>query len=152
MAGSAGMARSANERVEPRSEGVSDHGGERTAGVWRPIPNATRKPHPKSSKHREQSQWFDPSKGYGFIVADDNLPDILLHVTCLRHRGLQTIREGARMVCEVMKSPGGLQAVQISSVDESTAIPWAFASFSQRTHVTVVARWRPDWERIAVVK
>jgi CspA family cold shock protein len=61
-------------------------------------------------------KWFDPSKGYGFIVADDNLPDILLHVTCLRHSGLQTIREGARMVCEVMKSPRGLQAVQISRV------------------------------------
>jgi CspA family cold shock protein len=67
-------------------------------------------------------KWFDLSKGYGFIAADDNLPDILLHVTCLRHSGLQTIREGTRMVCEVMKSPRGLQAVQISSVDESTAI------------------------------
>jgi hypothetical protein len=43
------------------------------------MPNATSKPHPKSSKRREQFKWFDPSKGYGFIVADDNLPDILLH-------------------------------------------------------------------------
>ncbi len=29
-------------------------------------------------------KWFDPSKGYGFIVPDDNLPDVLLHLTCLR--------------------------------------------------------------------
>ncbi|MHC5804451.1 cold-shock protein, partial [Streptococcus pyogenes] len=28
-------------------------------------------------------KWFDASKGYGFIVPDNGLPDILLHVTCL---------------------------------------------------------------------
>src|SRR6478672_9467845 len=67
-------------------------------------------------------KWFDPSKGYGFIVPDENLPDVLLHVTCLRHSGLQTAREGARTVCEVMWNPRGLQAVRISSMDDSTAI------------------------------
>ena len=25
-------------------------------------------------------KWFDPSKGYGFIVPDEDLPDVLLHV------------------------------------------------------------------------
>src|SRR5262249_1582140 len=29
-------------------------------------------------------KWFDVSKGYGFIVPDNGMPDILLHVTCLR--------------------------------------------------------------------
>ena len=32
-------------------------------------------------------KWFDPAKGYGFIVPDDDLPDVLLHVTCLRRGG-----------------------------------------------------------------
>ena len=45
-------------------------------------------------------KWFDPSRGYGFIVPDEDLPDVLLHVTCLRHGGLQTAYEGARVVCE----------------------------------------------------
>ena len=27
-------------------------------------------------------KWFDPSAGYGFIIPDDDLPDVLLHVTC----------------------------------------------------------------------
>ncbi len=35
-------------------------------------------------------KWFDASKGYGFIVPDDDLPDVLLHVTCLRRDGHQT--------------------------------------------------------------
>ena len=29
-------------------------------------------------------KWFDPSKGYGFIAPDEGLPDVLLHVSCLR--------------------------------------------------------------------
>ena len=32
-------------------------------------------------------KWFDVSKGYGFIVPDNGLPDILLHVTCRRMSG-----------------------------------------------------------------
>ena len=32
-------------------------------------------------------KWFDVSKGFGFIVPDDDLPDVLLHVSCLRDDG-----------------------------------------------------------------
>ena len=32
-------------------------------------------------------KWFDVSKGYGFIVPDNGLADVLLHVTCLRAGG-----------------------------------------------------------------
>ena len=39
-------------------------------------------------------KWFDPSKGYGFIIPDENLPDIFLHLTCLRRCGFQTAFEG----------------------------------------------------------
>ena len=28
-------------------------------------------------------KWFDVSKGFGFVVPDDDLPDVLLHVSCL---------------------------------------------------------------------
>ena len=48
-------------------------------------------------------KWFDPSKGYGFIAPDEDLPDVLLHVTCLRRGGFQTAFEGARVVCEVVR-------------------------------------------------
>ena len=62
-------------------------------------------------------KWFDPSKGYGFIAPDEDLPDVLLHVTCLRHGGFQAASEGARVVCEVVKSSKGLQAVRICCID-----------------------------------
>src|SRR4051812_3367154 len=67
-------------------------------------------------------KWFDVSKGFGFIVPDNGLPDILLHVTCLRRDGFQTAYEGARIVAEVLQRPKGLQGFRILSMDESTAI------------------------------
>ncbi len=91
-------------------------------------------------------KWFDASKGYGFIVPDNGLPDILLHVTCLRAGGFQTAYEGARVVCEVLKRPKGMQAFRILSMDESTAIHPS--QLPQRTHVVVTPE--SDWERAYV--
>jgi len=81
-------------------------------------------------------KWFDVSKGYGFIVPDNGLPDILLHVTCLRRDGYQTAYEGARVVVEVLQRPKGLQCFRILSMDETTAVHPAQLP-PPRTHVSV---------------
>jgi cold shock protein len=81
-------------------------------------------------------KWFDVSKGYGFIVPDNGLPDILLHVTCLRRDGFQVAYEGARVVVEVLQRARGLQAFRLISMDESTAIHPAQLP-PPRTHVSV---------------
>jgi cold shock protein len=81
-------------------------------------------------------KWFDVAKGYGFIVPDNGMQDVLLHVTVLRRDGYQTAYEGARIVCEVLARPKGLQAFRIISMDESTAIHPAQMP-PPRTHVTV---------------
>lgn len=81
-------------------------------------------------------KWFDVSKGFGFIVPDNGLPDVLLHVTCLRRDGYQVAYEGARVVCEVLQRPRGLQAFRVLSMDDSTAVHPAQLP-PPRTHVTV---------------
>jgi cold shock protein len=81
-------------------------------------------------------KWFDVSKGYGFIIPDNGMPDVLLHVTCLRRDGYQVAYEGARVVVEALQRPRGLQAFRILSMDESTAIHPA-QMLPPRTHVTV---------------
>src|ERR1700704_318630 len=83
-------------------------------------------------------KWFDVSKGFGFIVPDNGLPDILLHVTCLRRDGYQVAYEGARVVVEASQGGRGLQAFRILSMDESTALHPAQMP-PARTHVTVAA-------------
>ncbi|MEO0619574.1 MAG: cold-shock protein [Pseudomonadota bacterium] len=86
-------------------------------------------------------KWFDASKGYGFIVPDEPGDDILLHVTCLRAGGHQTAYEGARVHCQVLKRPRGLQAFRILEMDESTAIHPS--ELPPRTHVSVTPE--SDW-------
>jgi CspA family cold shock protein len=81
-------------------------------------------------------KWFDVAKGYGFIVPDNGMADVLLHVTCLRRDGFQTAYEGSRVACEVVPGPKGLQAFRVLSMDESTAIHPAQMP-PPRTHVTV---------------
>jgi cold shock protein len=81
-------------------------------------------------------KWFDVAKGYGFIVPDNGMADVLLHVTCLRRDGFQTAYEGSRVSCEVLPGPKGLQAFRVLSMDESTAIHPAQMP-PPRTHVTV---------------
>ena len=82
-------------------------------------------------------KWFDVAKGFGFVIPDEaGLPDVLLHVTCLRRDGFQTAYEGSRVVCEAMRRQKGLQAMRVLSMDESTAIHPSQLPPS-RTHVQV---------------
>ena len=83
-------------------------------------------------------KWFDVAKGYGFIVPDNGLPDVLVHVTTLRRDGFHTAREGARVVCEVLQRAKGLQVFRVLSLDLSTAIHPS-QSGPARTHVEVSA-------------
>lgn len=80
-------------------------------------------------------KWFDVSKGFGFIVPDDDLPDVLVHVTCLRNDGYAIALEGARVVCEAVWREKGLQALKILSMDESTAVHPIQTAARTRTEV-----------------
>jgi CspA family cold shock protein len=81
-------------------------------------------------------KWFDAGKGFGFIVPDNGMADVLLHVTCLRRDGYHTAYEGARIVVEALNRPGGLQAFRIVSMDDSTALHPSQMP-APRTHVVV---------------
>jgi CspA family cold shock protein len=81
-------------------------------------------------------KWFDVSKGYGFIVPDNGMADVLLHVTCLRRDGFQTAYEGARVVAEVQERQKGYQCFRVVSMDESTAIHPS--QLPPRTHTSVM--------------
>ncbi len=81
-------------------------------------------------------KWFDVAKGYGFIIPDNGLPDVLIHVTTLRRDGFQTAREGARVVCEALQRQKGLQVFRVLSLDLSTAVHPS-QSGPPKTHVDV---------------
>jgi CspA family cold shock protein len=68
-------------------------------------------------------KWFDPVKGYGFIVAGDGSGDVLLHLSCLRQAGHDLVYEGATVRCEAVRRTKGMQALRLLDLDNSTAVP-----------------------------
>ena len=72
-------------------------------------------------------KWFDPVKGYGFIVpeepADDLGGDVLLHMSVLRSAGFSAVPENATIVCDAVQGERGVQATRVLELDDS-----AFAS------------------------
>jgi CspA family cold shock protein len=72
-------------------------------------------------------KWFDPGKGYGFIVPDEpgqtGLKDVLLHVTSLRQSGRESALEGSTIVCDAVRRAKGWQVSAIVDLDESAAPP-----------------------------
>ncbi len=61
-------------------------------------------------------KWFDPVKGFGFVVSDAGGPDILLHVNVLRNFGQSSVADGARVELEVQRTDRGVQATQVISL------------------------------------
>ncbi len=62
-------------------------------------------------------KWFDSTKGYGFVIVDDNEGDVLLHANVLRNFGRSSVAEGARITMEVQGTERGRQAVEILEIE-----------------------------------
>lgn len=67
-----------------------------------------------------QVKWFDPAKGFGFVVADAGGPDILLHANVLRNFGQGSVSDGSRIRLLAQRTERGIQAVEIHSIDPPT--------------------------------
>jgi CspA family cold shock protein len=62
-------------------------------------------------------KWFDPVKGFGFVLAEDGGPDILLHANVLRNFGQGSVADGARITIEVHSTDRGVQATDVLSIE-----------------------------------
>ena len=68
-------------------------------------------------------KWYDPAKGYGFLVPDDGSPDIYCRGSALTAVGLDTLLAGAAVACETVQGRRGTEVYRILSIDFSTAAP-----------------------------
>ncbi|HVI99616.1 MAG TPA: cold shock domain-containing protein [Sphingomonas sp.] len=93
-----------------------------------PVPRApdqTRKTAEQEADERVYSgtlKWFDVTRGFGFLVADEPVGDILIHFTVLQPHGRRSLPEGARVECIAVQRDRGLQAREIVSIDLSNAV------------------------------
>lgn len=70
-------------------------------------------------------KWFDPAKGFGFIVSEETTADILLHANVLRNFGQSSVADGAGITVRVQTTPRGVQAVEVMAIEppEGVALP-----------------------------
>ena len=62
-------------------------------------------------------KWFDPSKGFGFVVSDEGGPDILLHANVLRNYGQSSVADSAGIEVEIQETARGIQAIAVLRID-----------------------------------
>ncbi len=124
-----GAAESVTEQVETTTQ--TDTGAAAPAVAYSPEPEV------QIFQVTGFVKWFDIARGYGFIIPDSGIRDVLIHLSCLKRDGFEAPLEGTRIVCEAVQRQKGYQCLRVLDVDTSTAIhPVERVA---RTHVTVEA-------------
>lgn len=62
-------------------------------------------------------KWFNNEKGYGFIEHTNN-EDIFVHYSAIRHEGYKTLTEGQVVNFDLIETPKGLQAINVTIKQE----------------------------------
>lgn len=59
-------------------------------------------------------KWWNPVRGFGFIVSDETLADIYVHCSSLQ--GVEDLQEGMRVTFEVATFEGRKSAQNVAAV------------------------------------
>jgi len=58
-------------------------------------------------------KWFNPTKGFGFIVPDDGGNDVFVHISEVEKAGLKALDEGQKVNFELADNRGRQAATDI---------------------------------------
>jgi len=62
-------------------------------------------------------KWFNDAKGFGFIEPEGGGADVFAHFSAIQMDGFRTLKQGARVVFELMQGPKGNLAQNIRPVE-----------------------------------
>ena len=70
-----------------------------------------------ADKEREEMaqgtvKWFNDSKGFGFITAEDGT-DVFVHHTSIQGNGFKSLQEGDKVSFDIEKGPKGPKAINV---------------------------------------
>ena len=68
-----------------------------------------------------QVRWFNRSKGYGFLLGEDGLTEIFIHMETVRRGGFDTLEPGQRVRARTSLGPRGALAVVIAPEEQADA-------------------------------
>ncbi len=57
-------------------------------------------------------KWFNESKGYGFITADEG-KDVFVHFSAIQGEGFKTLNEGQKVSFDIISGEKGPQAANV---------------------------------------
>jgi CspA family cold shock protein len=60
-------------------------------------------------------KWFNESKGFGFITAEDN-QDVFVHYSSIQGNGFKSLAEGDAVSFDIEKGPKGPKAVNVTKI------------------------------------
>lgn len=59
-------------------------------------------------------KWFNPTKGFGFIVPDEGGKDVFVHISAVIKAGLKTLNEGQKISYELTEEKGKVFASNLA--------------------------------------
>lgn len=66
-------------------------------------------------------KWFDPKKGYGFIVGPEQ-QDVFVHFSQILGDGFRSLKDGEQVEYELVEGDKGLQAKDVKRVEVSAPV------------------------------
>ena len=62
-------------------------------------------------------KWFNPTKGFGFIVPDEGGADVFVHISAVEAAGMSSLNEGQKIGYEIQENRGKKAAGNLKAVD-----------------------------------
>lgn len=66
-------------------------------------------------------KWFNDVKGFGFIEPEGGGEDVFAHFSAIQMEGFRTLKQGAKVMFEVVEGPKGKLAQNICQADAPPA-------------------------------
>ncbi|AYN87041.1 MULTISPECIES: cold-shock protein [Commensalibacter] len=58
-------------------------------------------------------KWFNPTKGFGFIVPEEGGKDVFVHITAVQAAGLRDLKENQRVSYDIVTERGKAAAANL---------------------------------------
>lgn len=92
-------------------------------------------------------KWFNGTKGFGFVVPENETFDAFLHITTLQQIGIHSIGEGAVLMCTIFDGPKGKQVKEVTEILDHgtiTTMPEANEADGTFTMGGIVKWYKPE--------
>jgi CspA family cold shock protein len=72
-------------------------------------------------KREGEVKWFDPRKGFGFIIGPDG-QDIFVHFTVIEGEGFRVLKDGSTVEYDAEKTDKGWKATRVTRPPDADVV------------------------------